>query len=70
MKMLKLTRASDWLGSREVWINFDLVESVFEIKDAGYPGVNSRVCPAGTDSYYDVIETPDEIAQMANSFKR
>ena len=69
MKMLKLTRVYEWLGGREVWINFDLVQAVMPIKDASHPGTNARVCMPGSDGdVYDVTETCEEIATMANRF--
>jgi len=70
MKMLKLTRSHEFLGSKEVWVNLDLIECVFPISDPSYAGVNARLCGPGDNGSYDVVETCEQIAQMANKFDR
>lgn len=71
MKMLKLTRSYEFLGGKEVWINLDFIEAIFPISDPNYPGVNARLCPSGENAgNYDVVETCEQIAEMANRFER
>lgn len=69
MKMVKLTRFySAPKADRHLWANMDRVHTIFIAE--GYDERNGRKpCTRiafSNGDYWDVVETPDEIAKMCN----